>query len=168
MEEWGQGLFCNLLYEFLKKCWCCCIYYIYQYFVCTTSHHFEFWRVKKWSTNTTECKAFISSKSSTKCSYLGSDRLVSHSIRSADSPLYNTEGQGANGSQNSEYQQLVVEQQSLTVVKGCGSCYRLQEIQNNITGKSGLKRYCFIIGQFTDNLGINPLLCKSNTHLIHA
>lgn len=168
MEEWGQGLFCNLLYEFLKKCWCCCIYYIYQYFVCTTSHHFEFWRMKKWSTNTTECKAFISSKSSTKCSYLGSDRLVSHSIRSADSPLYNTEGQGANGSQYSEYQQLETKQQSLTVVKGCGSCYRLQEIQNNITGKSGLKRYCFIIGQFTDNLGINPLPCKSNTHLIHA
>lgn len=99
---------------------------------------------------------------------LGSDRLVSHSIRSADSPLYNTEGQGANGSQNSEYQQLVVEQQSLTVVKGCGSCYRLQEIQNNITGKSGLKRYCSIIGQFTDNLGIIPLPCKSNTHLIHV
>lgn len=164
MEEWGQGLFCN----FLKMLMLLHLLHLSSHFVCTTSHHFEFWRVKKWSTNTTECKAFISSKSSTKCSYLGSDRLVSHSIRSADSPLYNTEGQGANGSQNSEYQQLVVEQQSLTVVKGCGSCYRLQEIQNNITGKSGLKRYCFIIGQFTDNLGINPLPCKSNTHLIHA
>lgn len=130
----GGALSCNLLpvYEFLKN-WCCCLYYIYQHPTCTASHHFEYWRMKKWSTNTTECKAFISSKSSTKCSYLGSDRLVSHSIRSADSPLYNTEGQGANGSQYSEYQQLETKQQSLTVVKGCGSCYRLQEIQINIT-----------------------------------
>lgn len=101
----GKSFSCNLGYELKKND---VVAFITSIIILFVQLHIILNTGERRDGQQTLLNVFISSQPSTKGSYLPSDRLVSHSVGPADSPLYNTEGEGANGSQYSEYQQLVM------------------------------------------------------------